>query len=31
MYASGEKAYSFCDENGAEERPLTALLDGSPS
>jgi len=30
MYASGETAYGVCTENGAEERPLEALLDGSP-
>ena len=30
MYASGEKSYAVCTENGAEERPLEPLLDGGP-
>lgn len=30
MYASGETAYGVCTENGAEERPLEGLLEGSP-
>ena len=30
MYASGEKTYAVCTENGAEERPLEPLLDGGP-
>ncbi len=31
MYASGERVYAICDDNGAEERPLEGLLDGSPT
>jgi N4-(beta-N-acetylglucosaminyl)-L-asparaginase len=31
MYASGETTYGVCTENGAQEMPLEALLDGSPS
>jgi N4-(beta-N-acetylglucosaminyl)-L-asparaginase len=31
MYASGETTYGVCDDNGAEERPLEGLLEGSPT
>lgn len=30
MYASGETSYGMCDENGAQEKPLEGLFDGSP-
>jgi N4-(beta-N-acetylglucosaminyl)-L-asparaginase len=31
MYSAGETTYAVCTENGAEERPLEPLLDGTPS
>ncbi len=31
MYAFEETAYGLCTENGAEEKPLEGLLEGSPS
>ena len=31
MYASGETVYGVCTENGAEEKPLEGLIEGSPS
>ena len=31
MYASGETVYGVCTENGAEEKSLEGLLEGSPS
>lgn len=31
MYGAREKNYAICTENGAEERPLEGLLEGSPS
>ncbi len=30
MYGANEKNYAVCTENGAEERPLEGLLEGSP-
>ncbi|WP_420439748.1 N(4)-(beta-N-acetylglucosaminyl)-L-asparaginase [Candidatus Palauibacter sp.] len=30
MYGSAETHYAVCTENGAEERPLEGLLEGSP-
>ena len=31
MYVSGETVYGVCTENGAEEKPLEGLIEGSPS
>ncbi len=31
MYGARERNYAICTENGAEERPLEGLLEGSPS
>jgi N4-(beta-N-acetylglucosaminyl)-L-asparaginase len=31
MYSAGETTYAVCTENGAEERPLEPLLDGTPN
>jgi N4-(beta-N-acetylglucosaminyl)-L-asparaginase len=31
MYGAREKNYAVCTENGAEERPLEGLLEGSPT
>jgi len=31
MYASGEKTYAVCTENGPEERSLEPLLEGEPT
>ncbi|MFW6198827.1 MAG: asparaginase, partial [Acidobacteriota bacterium] len=30
LYGAAESVYAVCDEDGAEERPLEGLLEGSP-